>query len=155
MIQETLQGLAFFGILLFIHVLVWRLGKVRKQMLWLFLIFVGLPLFAFAAFPDQALAIFLTLCFSTAYVQMYPAAQAQSPSLVFLLFIHAHPGRARDELMKTFVSSRLLDDRIADLHRDGLITGETGQLRLRPFGRLLVKFYARFRTLMKLKRGQG
>lgn len=91
-----LIGMASFSPCLVLHVMLWRRARPRSDVWALFLIFLGLPtLLALIAlgggvflprtgFPtplEIGAVLLLHWALSAAYVQSYPAAQAQSPSL--------------------------------------------------------------------------
>ena len=99
---------AFAGLML-VHVLVWRLLKVRKQILWLFLIFLGLPTLAFLASlarwvapVEWALWYLLVFTLSSCYILFFPAVQAESPTLTMVRHLDRNKGKGgltRDEIM--------------------------------------------------------
>ncbi len=162
MISHRTFAFAFgeFGILLLVQLLLWRPFKIKKQMLWLFVIFLFVPIVSIAWLRDQAdlaAGAFLALCISAAYVQTFPAAQARSPSLVILNLIAGGgpDGMAREELLSRMSASGLLEDRIQDLGNDGLISTEDGKVRLRGPGRLLAAVFFYYRRVLNLPRGMG
>jgi hypothetical protein len=160
-------ALTSFTILMVIHVAMWRIFKVRKQILWLFLIFFGLPslsfLFAVTSVSDYSsekwtLGYLLVMSISGAYVFIYPAAQAASPSMVILLLLNAHKqkgGMTKAEILDVMKSDTLFEDRIRDLHNDGLFRDDDIRPGLSKPGRFVAMIFFYYRRLLRLPRGKG
>ena len=108
----------------------------------------GIELFAVAL---------LHAALSFAYIQVYPASQAQSPSLKILLLVgKAMPaGLAGSEIQAQFKPAELLEERIQDLIDAGLVHEENGFLELTPSGRAMVFPFVVLRTALGLSAGAG
>jgi hypothetical protein len=154
----------FIGLLL-VHIAVWRLFKVRKQILWLFIIFTGLPtlglLIGLARGGDPiewSLGYLLVFTLSSCYILFFPAVQYESPTLSMVRILdrnRSSGGLSRDEIMTTLCSDQPLRDRMEDLENNGLLGGATGPRRLSTAGRLVAAFFYYYRRLLGLPFGEG
>lgn len=158
-------ALTAFAATLAIHVVIWRLCKVRREMLWVFLLFLILPIvvigfavaFGYAGMLD-ALAVWLAhVALSAAYVQTYPAFREEIPSFRILLAISAagERGMTQEEVLSLFEKSSLFADKMMDLNNDGLLREVDGRLRLTRAGRLIALAFYRYRRLLGLESGLG
>lgn len=128
-------------------------------MAWLFSLFGTLPflialLWSLSGMDAEAsmLAAFLAAALGAVYVISYPAAQAESPTLLLLRFLDSAPGKRRSEAeIHTFFANRSsLADRAADLQRDGLVAkGKTT-----VSGEALRIFFTYFRRALRIE-GNG
>lgn len=155
-----------FTACLLLHVLIWRVRKPRDHAGTLLAIFL-LPLialpsmagwFGFTASPLEWAAIFLLhAAMSMAYIQIYPASQADSPSLkVMALVFQAMPkGLTAGEIAAQFDPCRLFHDRLDDLAAVGHIKREGEKVFLTSRGRLLILPFVWLRRMIGLPWGQG
>ncbi len=160
-----LRSVAAFAALMVVHVLVWRWLKVRKQILWLFVIFLGVPTLVFAvglargsAPVESTLCYLLVFTLSSSYILFYPIVQTASPTLSMVRLIDSNRksgGVTRDEIMARMCSDQPLQDRIKDLQNNGLIQASAGPQRLRPVGRLIAAVFYRYRQVLGLPCGEG
>ena len=136
----------FFGIGLFltafvIHILIWRIVKPSKQMLWLTIVFIVLPICGWIIFStltgahsedgtgwtatplNTFLILLLNLLLSAAYIMSYPPIQAGCPSLKIILAVNASraEGMTADAIHRIFSEDILVSERLEDLVNDGLI----------------------------------
>ncbi len=155
---------AFMGLML-VHVIVWRLFKVRKQILWLFVIFIGLPILGlFAGLAQGAdpiecgLVYLLMFTFCSCYILFFPAVQNESPTLAMVWHLDRNKhagGLSRDEIMEAMSSDRPFQDRLRDLENNGLVRGSMGPQRLSTAGRLIAAFFYYYRRVLGLPCGEG
>lgn len=169
-----LIGISIFFLCLFLHISVWRLGRPRRRVVVLFLLFILLPLFAIIGYmglewlgflqpvipftPAEWLAIYLFhLAFSSAYILSYPAIEAVSPSLAILSMIgdSGPHGLLHGYLLHVFDDEIVLEPRIQDLIEAGLIVESDGYLRMAPRGIAFVKCFILLRQLLGLPIGKG
>ncbi len=154
-----------FAATLAVHVAIWRLCRVRREMLWVFVLFLLLPIlvtglvmaFGYTGTLD-ALAVWLIhAALSVAYVQTYPAFREEIPSFRILLAISAAGKRSmtQQEVLSLFEKSSLFADKMTDLNNDGLLREDDGQLRLTRAGRLIALAFYRYRRLLGLESGLG
>lgn len=154
-----------FAVTLAVHVLVWRLCRVRREMLWVFVLFLLLPIVA-AGFvvacgyvgASKTLAAWLIhAALSVVYVQTYPAFREEIPSFRILLAISAtgERGMSQQEVLSLFEKSSLFADKMTDLNNDGLLREVDGRLCLTRAGRLLALAFYRYRRLLGLESGLG
>lgn len=166
-----LVGLGAFTLSLLLHVAWWRLGRPRADVRYLFLVFFGVPVVLAAAtlvgvpvssvpflagsslsLVEAAAALLLAWALGAAYVQTYPAAQAQSPSLVVLLHLGGAPeGLTQDELLARFGPSSLVGNRIDDLVTNAFVRETPEGLTLTLPGRILASFFATYRGILGLR----
>lgn len=160
-----LRSVGAFAGLILIHVVVWRLFKVRKQILWLFLIFLGIPTVVFlgglatrSAPIEWMLWYLLIFTVSSCYILFFPAIQAESPTLVMVRYLDKHKatgGATRDEIMAKMCSDQPLRDRLKDLQENGLIRASGGPQKLSGSGRLVAACFYYYRWAMGLPIGEG
>ena len=160
-------GMASFSFSLALHVLLWRLARPRSDMWALLVIFLAfptlvavlilvggmtLPVARFPAPVDVAAALMLHWAISVAYIQSYPAAQAQSPSLEIADAIarSAPRGLSREDLMATLIARSLVQARVEDLVSNRLIRVEGDRYVLTPAAVRLVEFFLGLRAVLGL-----
>ncbi len=154
-----------FFFCLVLHVAVWRIVHPSRHALVLLAVFF-LPLPAFAplytnvlhgAWPDLAAIAVLHIALSCAYIQIYPAAQAFSPTLVMLILAKRSmpQGLTRAELQSRLNDDFFLGERIKDLLDAGLVGEDQGRLVLTRQGRRLIGFFIAFRASLGLEMGKG
>ncbi len=161
----TLAGLTSFVVCLVAHVVWWRARRPRSDVPALFLLFLLLPsvvaLVALLVAPPLAVAgaFLLHLALACAYIQTYPAAQAQSPSLHILLAVGRVPeGLTRAELLAGGTPQTLVGARVDDLVANRFIVDSQdgdGKYVLTPTARRLVLFFVAFRRFLGLKSKGG
>lgn len=141
-----MEGVAGFAVSFLIHVLIWRLVKPKKQLVWLAGIFVLVPALIyfslfFILFDKTGLVLsgVLHILFSFAYILSYPAIQAPSPSLKIVREVRAAmpEGLARRELSRTLEADKPLDFCIDNLLEERLLCLKGDKLELTLWGRLV------------------
>lgn len=147
--------LFFFG-QIFFQLIIWRFFKPKKQIFLLFIIFLFLPILSYK-FLDE-LNFLLLLSMSIQYLFVFPAAQAQSPSLVILCMVdrayRENKGLAFADIKSKMLKVGLLQDRLEDLKNDGFTKNNNQQLGL--FGKIVAAFFYIYRRkILKLNRGEG
>jgi hypothetical protein len=159
--------IAAFAVLLVIHVAAWRLWKVRKQILWLFVIFLIAPSVFYAlgmglSGPRESATIvyLFVITLSATYVLAYPVAQTESPTVVLVRLLDRHNGSGgltRAEILTRMQSEKAFDDRLRDLEDNGLLEakGDTASPGLSGFGRAIAAFFYYYRAALKLPLGRG
>lgn len=145
-----------------LHIVLWRYVQVKMKIFWMFGVFFFIPtivsLITFFYFLNDIWVLqagVLILAIGGAYLMSYPAIQAQSPTLVMLVFIHRNPGASESDIVKAMVSEKLVEDRIQDLGEDGLIKKNGDHLELTSAGFFIAWFFNRYRSLLGLPRGRG
>ena len=164
--QILLAALSIFLFCLAFHIILWRLRHPKRHALTLLLTFF-VPLFLVALFmimfridvawPTLAAVGLLHAAISCAYIQVYPASQADSPSLKVLLLVgKSMPvGMTENEIQASFNEVALLEARIQDLIDSGLAAESGGKLELSPRGRLLITPFILLRRMLGLDAGKG
>lgn len=152
------MGFLTFVAALLVHILWWRITPPRKQILFLFLIFILVPVLVTLCIMASASlsvttafgSLVLALSCGAVYVITYPAAQAQSPTLILLLFLAEKApkgGANREEIYQFFTTRSTLADRWSDLEKDGLATDSGHSLQ----GKFLTKFFLYLRSLLNIR----
>jgi hypothetical protein len=160
-----LWSVADFALMMVLHVLIWRVFKVRKQILWLFLIFLGLPtaVFLIGLVRGQdptawALWYLLEFTLSSCYILFFPAVQSESPTLTLVRQLDRHKrdgGLSRERILAAMSTNNPILDRLTDLQNNGLIQASGGPQRLSGPGRLVAIFFFYYRRAMGLPSGEG
>lgn len=149
-----------------LHVVLWRWRRPQQQIGWFLLIFLApLPLLAlvlvrwysYLPLQDFLFVALAHLSLSCAYIQVYPACQALSPSLMVLLFVgDSMPrGMTEEEIQARFSRQALLGNRIQDLLVSGFIRESKGQFEITPQGLLIVLPGIFLRKMLGLAPGKG
>src|SRR5688572_7131386 len=134
MISIISAGAILFLAFLLIHIFSWRIFRPHKDIEWLFVLYISVPLVFLAFFSWTAL--FLYLCLGAAYIASYPAVQAYSPSLdILLLFETKSTGLTREQILSVFDRSSIVTERVRDLRKSRLIVRENDLYRLSAFSR--------------------
>ncbi len=99
----------------------------------------------------------LHLALSCAYIQIYPAAQAFSPTLVILLLAKKSMplGITKKELELRLNARLLLGARITDLLEADLVREIDQKIELTPRGEAMIGFFIAFRRAFALDLGKG
>ncbi|OGW85870.1 MAG: hypothetical protein A3C35_00020 [Omnitrophica bacterium RIFCSPHIGHO2_02_FULL_46_11] len=148
------------------HFALWRFRRPKHQATVLFLVFF-LPLTM--AIPiccvlcpsispgDLAAIALLHFATSCAYILVYPAAQADNPSLRLLTLVKksAPHGMEESEILDFFKKSGLFEARIYDLLNAGLIYQSKGRLCLTRRGRSFVLPFIVLRKVLGMPAGEG
>ncbi|MBE9529414.1 MAG: hypothetical protein IME99_09270 [Proteobacteria bacterium] len=142
-----LAGLGSFFVALFIHSLVWRIRRPKRDVLTLFILFCLLaalpvvlllfcpytPLFSgvereSSAAIEVCAALLSYGSLAASYIMTYPALQARCPSLRMVLHIERAGGRGMSlaEVSALFDSADLITDRLEDLLTSGLVVSDAG-----------------------------
>ena len=123
-IKALVKGLLFFVGLLVIQLFIWRILKPKKQMAILLLLFFVLPfvltVYTYFTWSGLVYTCLVTLSLGTAYVMTFPAAAAQSPTLVLVNSVVKNNLKTEEEIYQS-LGGRLVKDRLEDLQSDGLV----------------------------------
>ena len=148
-----MAGIAGFALSFLSHLLIWRLVKPKRQLVWLTGIFVFVPaliyFFLFFIFTDKADLIqagVLHILFSLAYIFSYPAIQAPSPSLKIIREIHAAmpEGLSQGDLYRILEADKPLNFCIDNLIEERLVCLKGSRMELSFFGRLVSGFFRNY-----------
>jgi len=154
-------GLGAFAAALVAHVIWWRVRRPRADIAAVLAVFVGVPAaglagaaLAGALAPGVVpLALLLAWALGAAYVQTYPATQAESPTLVMVRALAAAgaQGLSRDEIARLWPRSALVEARVDDLVANRwLARAPGGGLALAPAARILAACFRAYRRLLGL-----
>lgn len=152
-------ALGWFGACFFVHFLIWRVRRVKREIFWLvfsFLILTPALLLIFTAERWAVLLVYAAL--STAYLQTYPVLKADIPTFRLLLLIHQSGprGLTEEELLKTMLPRMgLYDYKLRELEDDAFVRQKDGRLFLTPFGRAVTAFFTAYRRFLRMEGGLG
>lgn len=149
-----------------LHILAWRVRHPKHHAIALLEIFIGFPLMGllfwkiphpFFSWAELYAILLLHASLSFAYIQVYPASQADSPSFKILLHVGKSmpQGMSALEIRSLFSSTKLLDERIHDLINSDLICEESGKLALTTRGKWFVMPFMTLRKILGLSAGAG
>lgn len=168
MANIVFSGLVLFVFCLALHVFVWRVRRPASTHGALLLIFFGLPLLAalvssiFFSLSADGLRVLcgvmlLHLSIGAAYIMSYPAVEALSPSLVITLKLSAagRSGLTRADLLRVFADTVVLEPRLDDLERAGMIRSAGGRIGITGRGKALVTPFILLRLILGLGEGAG
>ncbi len=161
-----LLGIGLFAGCLIAHVLLWRIRHPRNHALALIGVFFGLGggllvLIRFVCPMLSGIDLFalalLHISLSCTYIQIYPASQADSPSLKILVIVgRSMPaGMTEAEIQKHFAPEDLFTARIRDLLAVGQVRRDGDKLVLTSKGIVLVKPFMALRKILGLSAGKG
>lgn len=149
-----------------LHILIWRFGRPRNDAIVLAFVFLAplfiLPLLAGNIAQGLNAADFAAICLlqislACAYIQIYPASQAQSPSLKIMMIVESGmpAGVTEEQIRKSFRQESLFDERLDDLLLSGLVEEVNGRLQLTARGRQFITPFLMIRKAVGLPFGEG
>ena len=159
------KSFLIFFMVLFFHILIWRILKPKKHITSLLLVFIIIPfLFLgcllkifFNTIDEFLLVILLHFALSFVYIQTYPAIQAWSPSL-FITFLLGQSNKAFSikEISEQIGEDSLVNDRVEDLQKEGLIViSQDSLIFLTRKGYFLANIFILYRKILGLEEGKG
>ena len=168
-ILSLILGIISFIAVLTLHIIIWRIKKPQNEivfLLFLFIIFPFLFLFfiffinIFKNFTDNNLlfsAFLLYFSLSCAYIQTYPAARANAPSLQIIYFIYksGEKGLSEEEIRAKFSLNNLVYERVEDLIKENFVCKQDNTILLTRKGVILADIFWIYRKLYGLEFGQG
>lgn len=160
----VLSLLLFMGVFA-LHVAVWRLFRVRREMVLLALLFLAIPGVALVAAlvsgllaPVETFAAALMLyALSMAYIQTYPGLKDDIPSFRILILLDqaGSEGMTESEILGRIGEQSLFAFKVAELEGDSLVIRVGDRVRLTPAGRILATVFRSYRRLLGLGLGKG
>jgi len=170
-----LAGTLGFFLTLALHILIWRLIKPVRQIVWLIIIFLLLPLLGYlsvfvgiliagsnsliqaTAWLELLFAFIWQLALSLAYIMTYPPIQTGCPTLIIVLAVYRSMpgGLSAGEIRNLFSEHTLFDERKRELKEDGLVQLEDSVWRLTRAGKVISAIFWKYRRLLKLPPGEG
>lgn len=146
--------------------MVWRFFRPRQDALLLVVIFLAplltLPLMMGRIDPnmdvtDVAAIALLHVALTCAYIQIYPASQADSPTLKIMMIVEKGmpAGLTEAEIRKSFRQEDLFDAKVRDLMESGLVTQSGGQIEITRRGKNFVTPFLFIRRWVGLPFGEG
>lgn len=164
MLAALVLGLAGFSLCWLVHVAIWRIRRPQGYLIWLPMIFVGLPLLVIAALilgvtespewlsrPDVLLpATALHLLISACYTCGYAGLTEYSPSAEVLKAVQRHmpEGVAIGKLRVTaFTEHSLTGKRLEHLVLSGMVTVRDERVRVTAAGKRSAALCKAYRKL--------
>ena len=165
-LSVLMTGCFSFVCCLLLHVFFWRIKHPRNHagaLLSIFFVpgafFIFLASFFWGHFSnfDLFAVILLHASLSCAYIQFYPASQADSPSLKILTVVgKSMPGGITGaEIQAQFDPAQLFTARVRDLLEAQLVNRVNGNLVITPKGRAFISPFLLLRKLLGLTAGKG
>lgn len=168
-ILSLILGIISFLTVLALHIIIWRIKKPQNEIGILFLLFIFLPLFLtgflffiniFKNFTDNNLLFSVFLLYfslSCAYIQTYPAARANAPSLqiVYLIYKSGQKGLSEEKIINKFSLNNLVYERVEDLIKESFVYQQDNTILLTKKGKALANIFWIYRKLYGLEFGQG
>jgi hypothetical protein len=157
-------GFICFALALTTQIVIWRICAPKKQMFWLFGIFLCLPLLAPIVCTllfefkllDSLAATLLWLAMAAAYIQTYPALREDIPSFKLLLLLEKEQaGMSKKQIITAMKTDNLFSTKLEELENDSLLVTKNGKLELSPAGRKLANLFYFYRKMLGLERGEG
>lgn len=171
-LSTILYPFALFVIIMVLHILIWRIRKPGKQIVFMFLIFLVIPIFIILTFffisgmvgmdliflDDLLLILLLYTALSGVYIQTYPSIQTGSPSLLIINLIGRNKKPTdKIEIQRIIQKDDFINDRLADLEAEGLIKCKNSDdsIAVTKKGLILSDMFILYRKFMGLKEGEG
>ncbi len=153
----TIFSILFFLVALIFQIFVWRIIKVKKIIFWLFFIFfVFMPVFMAFTITFEIKTFFLYFLIAAAYIQTFPAIQADSPTLKIINLIgNSKEGISKEKITKAFSEYSLREERISDLITEGFLIKDNENFVLTKKGLLLAKLFIAYRKILGIGEGKG
>jgi hypothetical protein len=166
-LNSLMWGLGCFTAVFFAHLMLWRYGRIQREILWLFIIFLLFPvitalfLILFGISAEEVLVtLLLFLVVAASYIQTYPALKEDIPSFLILLYVHDAEQRGSswidsEDIVAELGATGLVTLKLDELHGDRLLLEHQGRVKLTPSGRMLALFFYYYRRLLGLTQGKG
>lgn len=171
-----LKSFLLFGFCQILHIILWRIKKPRIYPLWLFNVFITLPLCLFFLYCALKLALTgstgfslgdwlilfsIFLChagLSGIYAHYFPIIIIHSPSLEILKIVGSQMPQGatyQDIYNKFFRNKQVLEPRFNNLIKSGVIYEKNGMLFVSPKGKKIAKLGVLYRNIVGLPLGKG
>ena len=157
-------GIGLFIAALTTHVLLWNLFCIRKEVLWLIIVFMIVPFMILvtlcaAGCLDITMATavgLLHMALAAVYVQTYPALREDIPSMRILMAVHEnYGGLTRHELVARLARHKLFETKILDLENDSFVRVMDGRMTFTTAGAALAATFNFYRRLLGCDAGKG
>ena len=168
--SSMLFGVSFFLCIFTLHVALWRVLSIKREIFALLILFIIFPLIALAvniilgvfSFFETILVSLFYFSISLAYIQTFPAIKENIPSFKIMLYVHS---RSLGKQKNTKISAKQIEDALTDeslmttkiqeLKGDGLMILDKDGFSLTIPGKYLALIFYRYRALLGLKEGRG
>jgi len=169
--SSMLYGGGVFLCIFILHLAVWRVFHIKREILSLLILFILIPLILLLvitilgvySISENLLIALFYFSISLAYIQTFPAIKENIPSFRIMIYVHSSTLRKKGNLKG--VSAKQIEDALTDeslmtmkiqeLRSDGLmVLGEDGFTLTSP-GKYLALIFYRYRALLGVQEGQG
>ncbi len=160
-----LAGFSLFTGAFVLHVLIWRLVDVKREMLSLMLLFVAAPVAMIVTAsitgylgPVETFAVALvSLSLSATYIQFYPGIKVDVPSFRILMLLDesGEAGMSETRLVARIGEGKLFSSKVDELENDRLVVRVDNKIRLSTAGKILALAFIWYRRLLGLEAGKG
>jgi hypothetical protein len=173
-LRLLLIGSLTFAAAFIAHILIWRIVQPKRHILWLAVLFIGLPivLYGIVYASGNTLPLFiggghyrrwiaLSALFHTllsgSYIMTYPAMQTGTLTLRIIVAVSAAMprGLAQEEINDLFTQERVVSDLYDMLINDGLLVRQNGGVKVTKNGRAIAAVFTWYRKLLGLPLGEG
>lgn len=164
--EIIIYPLLLIFILTLVHILLLRMVVIKKQIFCIFFLFLAIPFFFevvlffynqkyFLSFVNvSSLVLYTSL--AVMYLQMFPGAQARSPSALMMLLPEIRTnGLEKDKILSALKNESMLEDRLEDLVNDGFAYRNGEGMSLRLPGKCMAIFFYYYRQILGLPQGKG
>ena len=157
-------GIGLFFAALTMHVTSWNLFRIKKEALWLVIIFMFIPSVILVSLwaadhlqtPLATAAGMLHMVLAVVYIQTYPALREDIPSIRILVLLHKHPeGLSREQILQLLAQQQLFETKIADLENDAFVHIRGEKINLTTAGAILSAVFNLYRKLLGSEAGKG
>jgi len=166
MLCVAVISLGFWCLAWTVHVIIWRVSLPANQFLGLVRVFgavlpvaVGITwIFCDRMFLPRLLLVETSACYiflTLSYISFYSLIEGESPSVSLVMECHARScdGLPAAEVFSRFETGEILEIRLRELERDGLVRRSQGSCSLTFSGRFWAKLFAAGRRLTGLPCG--
>ena len=166
-----LYPFALFVIILILHILIWRIKRPGRQIIFIFLLFIIIPIFivlvsfylflkfksGLISIEDLLLMLLFYIALSGVYIQTYPSIQARSPSLLIVNLIGRNKKPTdKNDIQKRIPKDNFINERMADLEAENLIRyNKDDSITITKKGIILSQLFILYRRFIGLKEGEG
>ncbi|MBH30598.1 MAG: hypothetical protein CMG71_01235 [Candidatus Marinimicrobia bacterium] len=167
LIELVLNGLMTFFLSLVIFLIIMRLFRPKKEILYIIISFIVMPtiIFAYIYFSNNNSQEILKLMIITeihyvmslAFILTYPVLRIEIPTFKILLLLNnaKSVGLTKLKLNELMQEGELFTDRLIDLTNDGLISYKDDIIDLKIPGRFLALIFIYYRRLLGFPMGRG
>jgi hypothetical protein len=156
-------GISIFLAIIILQIIIWKVLTVQREIICLFsIMFISPIILLFFLYSEKLIygdpylvfILIYSLCFG--YVQTYPGFKEDIPSLKLIKFILKHQPVTFQFIINNFeLKDNLVNNKIMELHSDGLIYESGNEYHLTRFGYYLAKLFYIYRNIINSEKNTG